>query len=594
MEYTESCLESVLLHTDYENYDVILADNYSMSDKIRQLAKNNANRTIKNITGVSPYGIALHQAEKSDIVFLSSDILITQKDWLYRLNETAYHEDKIGIVGCRLISKDNRLFHAGTYIYPETFDVRQVGENQKNINQYSDSQTVQGVIFHCAYVKRFVLETLEGCNEALVPALKEMDYCLKAEKAGCRCVCCGEVTLACRQNISEEKSKESYNIVSDSQKRFEKIWGAELANRYTRKMAWHSLTNFPSGYAVSAKNFMLTLDKLGVDIRYKYVYGKGTPGPIEEPPGSNNYVIDLIHNREFRTDIPQVVYGQGDVFRKNTGSYKIGYTMFEATGIPEEWVKQANEMDEIWTPSEFNVETFRSSGVKTPIYVMPLGFDPSFFNTRIKSYKRHKRYTFLSVFEWGERKAPEILLRAYSKAFQKTDDVILICKVFNNDRNINLHRQFAALNLPMDGPEIAVLYNYNIPDYQMATLYRSADCFVLPTRGEGWGMPMLEAMACGLPVIATGWGAQTEFFNNENGYVLDIKGLVDAKSKYSYYDGFQWADPDEEQLVELMRYIYRHQEEAAAKGLQASEEVTGKWTWNQAAQRMIKRLDAIS
>ena len=127
----------------------------------------------------------------------------------------------------------------------------------------------------------------------------------------------------------------------------------------------------------------------------------------------------------------------------------------------------------------------------------------------------------------------------------------------------------------------------------MPTLYRSADCFVLPTRGEGWGMPILEAMACGLPTIATGWSAQKDFFNDKNGYLINVKQLIDAKAKCPYYDGFQWADPDEDHLVELMQYVYEHRDEAAQKGKYAAEEAKKLWTWDAAADKIITRLNAI-
>ena len=281
-------------------------------------------------------------------------------------------------------------------------------------------------------------------------------------------------------------------------------------------MAWNSIMNFPSGYAVSAKNLMLALDRKDVDVRYKYVYGKGTPFPVEEPENGDNYIANIIRQRKFDKSIPQVVYGQGDVFYRNDGKYKIGYTMLETTGIPKEWVKQCNMMDEVWVPSHFNEKTFRDSGVKVPIHVIPLGVDPSYYSPNIVSYKNHDKYTFLSVFEWGERKAPEILLKGFSKAFKNTDNVVLICKVINNDGGINIDEEIRKLNLPKNGPEIIFLYNTKFADYEMSTLYRSTDCFVIPTRGEGWGMPILEAMACGLPVIATNWSSQVDFYNEKN------------------------------------------------------------------------------
>ena len=214
------------------------------------------------------------------------------------------------------------------------------------------------------------------------------------------------ISELCSLNVNDVNFSEMF---LKSQKTFKNIWKNDLENRYTKRMAWNSIMNFPSGYAVSAKNLMLALDRKNVDVRYKYVYGKGTPFPVEEPESGDNYIANIIRQRKFDKSIPQVVYGQGDVFYRNDGKYKIGYTMLETTGIPKEWVKQCNMMEEVWVPSHFNEETFRDSGVKVPIHVIPLGIDPSYYSPNIVSYKNHDKYTFLSVFEWGERKAPEIL-----------------------------------------------------------------------------------------------------------------------------------------------------------------------------------------
>ena len=107
-------------------------------------------------------------------------------------------------------------------------------------------------------------------------------------------------------------------------------------------------------------------------------------------------------------------------------------------------------------------------------------------------------------------------------------------------------------------------------------------------------MPILEAMACALPVIVTNWSAQTEFMNDKNAFLLRTKALIDAKAKCPYYDGFQWANPDEEHLQYLMRYVYEHREEAKAKGRYASEDVLKNWTWNNSADIIIKRLETIN
>lgn len=598
LEYTKKCLETLYETIEKESQvDVYVVDNGSTDGTLRYLREINWIKLIENgenLGFVRGNNIAINQISEGDIVLLNNDIIIEQFDWLSRMQLHAYEKKEVGIVGCRLINEKGEFLHAGTYIYPETYWGQQIGGNQHDIGQYSETREVEGVVFACAYIKRDVIDKIGGLNEAFFSYFEDTDYCLSARKAGFKVLCAGDVTLIHYQNVSTDINKVDFSdMFLKSQSVFKKIWHKDLERRYNKQMAWHSIVNFPSGYAVSAKNLMLALDDINVDIRYRYVYGEGTPFPIKEPNESDNYRINVIRGRKFSKKCPQVVYGQGDVFYKNNGKYKIGFTMLETTGIPKEWVRQCNLMDEIWVPSLFNVATFRESGVKVPIYTIPLGVDINYYHPRIKSYKRHEKYTFLSVFEWGERKAPEVLLRAYSKAFSGNEDVVLLCKVINNDPGVNVEEEIRKLNLPTTGPQIIFLYNTKFADYEMATLYRSADCFVITTRGEGWGMPILEAMACGLPTIATNWSAQTDFYNSKNGYPIDVTGLIDAKAKCPYYSGFQWASPSEEHLIYLMRYVFEHRDEALEKGKQAAEEVAAKWTWKHAAKKIVKRLDEI-
>jgi len=172
--------------------------------------------------------------------------------------------------------------------------------------------------------------------------------------------------------------------------------------------------------------------------------------------------------------------------------------------------------------------------------------------------------------------------------------VLLVLRVNNFDADVDVARQIAALRLPADAPPIVVIYNRQISDDSLGSLYRSADCFVLPTRGEGWGLPILEAMACGLPVIATDWSGQTEFFHSGVGYPLRVRRLVAANAKCPYYLGWRWADPDEEHLIALMRYVYEHPDEARQVGARAAQEAAACWTWAHAAERIHARLLAVA
>jgi hypothetical protein len=250
-------------------------------------------------------------------------------------------------------------------------------------------------------------------------------------------------------------------------------------------------------------------------------------------------------------------------------------------------------MDEIWVPSSFNVETFRDSGVHRPIRVMPLGVDIDYFHPTIAGHRPSDRFVFLSVFEWGERKAPEVLLRAFTEEFSEQDDVLLLLSVFNRDPSVDVRREIDKMGLP-DGAPRVVLLNAEFAGYQMGSLYRSADCFVLPSRGEGWGMPVLEAMACGLPTITTNWSGPADFVDETVGYPLATRPLVMAEARCPYYEGFRWADPDPDHLRTLMREVYSHPERARAKGLAAASRVVENYSWDHVALRVKERLLELS
>jgi hypothetical protein len=268
--------------------------------------------------------------------------------------------------------------------------------------------------------------------------------------------------------------------------------------------------------------------------------------------------------------------------------------MLEVDGFPEEWVRQANRLDEVWVPSEANRQAFQECGLERPIHKIPLGVDPAYFHPSIQAVRNpHGEFVFLSSFEWGERKDPWLLLRAFNETFSKREPVRLVCKIINRDPEVSVRDEIRRLRLSESGGRISYLFNVEFPHYQLGCLYRSADCFVTATRGEGWDMPLMEAMACGLPCIATDWGAHHEFFHAGVGYPLRVGRLVPAVAKCPYYSGFRWAEPDEEHLRHLLRQVFEQREAAALLGAAAASEVAARWTWRHAAAAICERLEAI-
>ena len=354
-------------------------------------------------------------------------------------------------------------------------------------------------------------------------------------------------------------------------------------------LVWHSSFASLTGYSGSSLAYVLGLDARGLAVRPLFIYGADYDEQVAA--GQMHPRIRQLQAQRLRLDVPQVVYAPGDRFSKNSGAYRIGFTMLETDRLPASWVEQANQMDEVWTPTPWGAEVFRASGVERPVYVVPLGIDTTRFRPGPPRTRLAERTILLSVFEWGNRKGWDVLLRAYRAAFRPTDPVLLLLKIDSRTPAENPARAIAEL-LGAAAPPVGLIYNQPLASAQLVELYQSADCFVLPTRGEGWGMPVLEAMACGIPAIATDWSGTTAFLTPDNGYPLPIRGLVPTGSDRPFYQDARWAEPDESALVELLRRVVERPEERAAKGRQAALDAQ-QWTWARGLDAICERLAAL-
>ena len=288
--------------------------------------------------------------------------------------------------------------------------------------------------------------------------------------------------------------------------------------------------------------------------------------------------------------------------------YAIGRSTFETDRLPADWVAACNGMDEIWVPTEFNVETFQRAGVTVPIHIVPQGVDTERFHPGLTPLEiaGRRRFAFLSVFEWIHRKGWDVLLRAWAETFTADAEVCLLIRSYLPNATeggastaaINERiDQFLKSELGRTRASVApiIVLGEQLAQLEMPRLYASADCFVLPSRGEGWGRPYIEAMACGLPVIGTRWGGQLAFMHDQNSLLLETEGLetVDARMEFKFYAGHQWARPSVSHLGQLLRRVVENPADAQMLGAAAAAEMREKWNWQKAGQIMQARLNAI-
>jgi GT2 family glycosyltransferase len=587
LAHTKACIDA-LAATDHPAWRLIVVDNGSTDGTVDWLRSQGwfealANPKNLGFTKGCNLGIARTTPDE-DVVLLNNDLVVGGPSWLRDLQDVAYSRPDIGVVGTRLVDAQGLISHLGSYMPPRSLWGQQMGGLELDVNQGRRNRPVEAVVFAQAYLTRRCLDAIGGLDEAYFSYFEDTDYCLRARQAGFEVMYAGEVCSTHVGNVStRENNVDFWGMYNRSARLFRKRWETWLEEeRYDGEVVWHSILHRAPGYALQSRRLMTALHFAGIKVGYRNAYG-------EDDGESDSALVNDLLKRPVRLDVPQVGFCQADVFPQIQGRPRVGWTMLEVTGLPQEWVDGCNGMDEVWVPASFNVETFRNSGVRVPIRVMPLGVDVDYFNPGITGFRPTNRFTFLSVFEWGERKGADLLLRAFAEEFKESEDVLLLLAVYNRDPGVDVHEQVARLGLPASAP-IVIMLNPEFADHQMGALYRSADCFVLPSRGEGWGMPVLEAMACGLPVISTDWSGPADFLHPGVGYPLEVKSMVKAVAKCPWYDGFEWAEPDFDHLRFLMREVVDRPDQARRRGLAAAREVAGKLTIEHAAARVRARL----
>lgn len=269
--------------------------------------------------------------------------------------------------------------------------------------------------------------------------------------------------------------------------------------------------------------------------------------------------------------------------------------------LPEEWVKNLSAVDEVWVPTHFVKRQYVDSGVpEGKIFVIPNGIDPEKFNPEGKPYQfdTKKKFKFLYVGGTLHRKGPDILLDAYLKAFTSDDDVVLVIKDFGakgNYQGYGYGSEIRKAQKKSNGPEI-IYIDDDMELNQVIGLYTACDCFVSAYRGEGFALTVLEAMACGLPVLVTDGGATDDFVKDNFGWKIPSK-MKSIGSMHGYTklikDG--WIlEPDVDALSKQMRWIASNPSELAAKGRAASESARKEWTWQKAAELAAARIKTLT
>lgn len=297
----------------------------------------------------------------------------------------------------------------------------------------------------------------------------------------------------------------------------------------------------------------------------------------------------------------------------NHNGKAILFTMMETSQeVHPSYVEKMNCFDEVWTATEYNKQIFINSGVKKPIFVIPLGvYTDRYQETELGfDFKCElKNFRFLSVFKWNPRKNPEFLIRSYVEQFSSKDDSTLILVTRPSMFSEETGEEYITKEIQkiinstnkQDIPHI-VLYTEPISELKMPNVYNSAHCFVLPSLGEGFGLPYLEAGSCNVPIIATNCSGHSDFLNNENSFLINPKGydraiinknLHHLASSSHYYENQYFPTfnkESESEFGEHMRFVYSNYSKAKEKSIKFKKEIDYKWDWEHSFRKAYNQL----
>ena len=267
---------------------------------------------------------------------------------------------------------------------------------------------------------------------------------------------------------------------------------------------------------------------------------------------------------------------------------------WEESGFPAAYVDDFNRsLTHITVLSDYVKKLLVDNGVRVPVTVSGAGVDhflriePQVFHADLGP----DGFRFLHVSSCFPRKGADVLLEAFGRAFTAADKVSLIIKTFPNIHNrIEIHLAEFRDRFPDAAPVIII--NRDISDGEIADLYRRCDALAAPSRGEGFGLPIAEAMLFDKPVITTAFGGQMDFCTAENSWLVDYQ-FAYAQTHMEQFDSV-WVEPDMDDLVRNLRAVFTAaSEERFRRASSGKQALIENWCWKHVAERNLKAIEAL-
>jgi autotransporter strand-loop-strand O-heptosyltransferase len=347
--------------------------------------------------------------------------------------------------------------------------------------------------------------------------------------------------------------------------------------------------NFPigktwKGYNLTPHNEEPYLDQLDKDLLFQQVLWNNDGGrgdhPIYPSPSKNwNHDLNLIlceTNHHF--------------FYDSYSGPKIAYNVWESTLQPDGFFKKLQEFDELWVPSKWQRDCTIEQGYDPKkIKVLPEGVDSKvFYPDPNVSHPMTSdgRFKIVLFGRWDYRKSIKEIIETFLKTFTNNEPVDLIISVDNPYSGDGLETTENRLkHYGLEDERIKILHFPDREDY--IKILKSSNVFVSCARSEGWNLPLIEAMASGIPSIYSNCSGQLEFAEGR-GIPVDIIGeKLASESSYNHFNETvgNYYEPNFDDLSLKMMDSYVNYESHKQKAIADSEGILSDFDWDKIAEQ---------
>jgi len=331
-----------------------------------------------------------------------------------------------------------------------------------------------------------------------------------------------------------------------------------------------------SGYGQAAQDYInaLLLDEK-VDLRVEPVANQITNPGISDKRFSllkelSKKEVSAEHIQIFHS-VPTLQYLIKSIKFKKLAK-TIGFATFETFDPPDQgqlsWISILNNNDAIIVPSLFNYEVFAHTRLKKPIFYIPHSVDTAIYNLDTKPSRKFERFTFLFCGAWKLRKGFPQLLEAWFSEFDMSDNVQLLIKTDKTPEAKSQVKQMKN-NLGYKKKETApILFEDKIfNEDELPGFFKSADCLISPHLGEGFGLPGLQCMAVGAPIIITNFSGSKDYANEDTATLIEPRGFMvhECMDHYPQFRNRKFPFVAVKDIKEKMRFVVENYEQMACK-----------------------------